>query len=228
MTVLVALNAATDPLGLLGPALAEAGLATTVWPAQDEPPPSALGGVTAIVALGGATHPDSDRSWVERERALLREAVGCGIPILGICLGAQLLAQTLGGRAYRLGRPRIGWYALAATERASLDPLAPGWRLLGHVLEWHSYAVTLPPGAVLLAGAPHALQAFRFGPSAWGIQYHLEADAPLAAAWARDYAQDLADAGVEADQLARQGERYGEDGAAHGTAIGRAFAEVLA
>ena len=210
MNVLVAVNEASDPLGLLGPPLAAAGLETTLWDAKKEPAPADVGKFAAVIALGGATNPDQDgvHPWLAAERALLRSAVARDIPVLGVCLGAQLLAQAFGGTAYRLAQPRSGWYGLEAHESSAADPLAPAWTELRHVLEWHAYGFTIPPGGVLLAGAPGAVQAFRLGRCAWGIQYHLEADLALASAWASAYPDDLRAARTDPAALSRQGERF--------------------
>jgi GMP synthase (glutamine-hydrolysing) len=229
MKVLVIRNAPTDPLGLLAPPLADRGLAAVEWRPQEAPPPAALDPFAAVIALGGATNPDEDgtRSWLAAERALLRTAVEREVPVLGVCLGAELLAQALGGRAYRLPEMRVGWYPLAAGDGAAADPLAPAWRRLRHVVEWHRYGFTLPPGGALLAGTPDAVQAFRFGPCAWGVQYHAEADRSLVREWASgDDAPDLREAGVTAAALAAAGERHGAAAEEHGTALAGAFAAV--
>ncbi len=227
MRVLVAQNATTDPIGALGPPLVDASFDLDVWHAPAETPPRDLGEYAAVVALGGSTNPDEEHAWLRAERDLLREAVRRGLPVIAVCLGAQLLSQALGGRAPRLPRTRIGWFPLTPGPATAHDPLGEAWRSLDQVLEWHTYRFTLPPGGELLAGTPDAVQAFRAGPSAWGFQYHLEADPPLLSGWTRFYHDELVAEGADPEALAEAGHRLGAGAAAHGTAVGQAFAELL-
>jgi GMP synthase (glutamine-hydrolysing) len=223
MKILVALNDVSDPIGALGPPLLDAGFELTAWtPAADPAPDPA--GFSAVIALGGSANPDEDHRYglLRVERELLGRAVASGVPVIGVCLGGQLLAQALGGRAYRMPRPRIAWSSLAAGPAAAGDPLAPAWDSLVHGLEWHAYGFTLPPGGELLVGTPDAVQAFRAGPSAWGFQYHLEADAAILGGWIRAGSHQLTSAGVDPAQLAEP-----PDATAHGHAVGRAFASVI-
>ncbi len=225
MKILVVRNAWTDPVGVLGPPLLDAGFELVEWDPRTGSSPA---GHSAVIALGGATNPDEDAPWLESERALLREAVRREIPVLAVCLGAQLLAQALGGSAPRMPRTRLGWYPVAAEHAAAGDPLGSAWRSLDHVLEWHDYRFTLPPGGELLAGTPDAVQVFRTGTCAWGFQYHLEADAALVAHWIVVCRDDLVAAGVDPAVLAADGRRLGADQAEHGRAVGHAFASVVA
>jgi GMP synthase (glutamine-hydrolysing) len=223
MKILVVLNDAEDPIGSLGPPLLDAGFELVVWRPADPPPEE----YAAVIALGGSANPDEDDRypWLRTERELLGTAVASGLPVIGVCLGAQLLAQALGGRAYRMARPRIAWSAVTTSPAAARDPLAPAWDSLDLGLEWHAYGFTPPPDAELLAGTPDAVQAFRAGPCAWGLQYHLEADAEILADWIRSGGGQLAEVGADADALVETARRPGA--AAHGDAVGRAFASVV-
>jgi GMP synthase-like glutamine amidotransferase len=127
--------------------------------------------------------------------------------VLGVCLGAQLLAAAAGGEARRAAVPEIGWYDVAITPEGESDPLlaalAPGFE----AYEWHSYECVLPQGATALAASDACLQAFRIGESAWGIQFHAEVRATDALGWIRDYATTDPDAirlGVDQEALRAQ------------------------
>lgn len=218
------LNHESDPIGALGPPLLDAGFGLTTW-RPDDPPPE-VADYAGVVALGGPPNPDEDEryAWLRVERDMLRRAVDLRLPVMGVCLGGQLLAQALGGRAYRTPRPRIGWPSLVAGPAAARDPLAPAWDTLDRGLEWHAYSFTLPPGGELLVGTADAVQAFRAGPRAWGFQYHLEADAEILAGWIRAGSRQLAAAGADPVELAETARR--PDALVHGEAIGRAFAAV--
>lgn len=145
-------------------------------------PPSVEG--DALVVLGGPMGAtDDDRApWLPSVRALLAAAVDDGVPTLGVCLGAQLLAVACGGRVERnAAGPELGYGTVdVAVGDAVLDtgPLP--------VVHWHFDAVTdLPPAATLLAsstGCP--VQAFRMGEVAWGLQFHVETTLPMVAEWA--------------------------------------------
>ncbi|SEF88308.1 GMP synthase-Glutamine amidotransferase [Actinacidiphila yanglinensis] len=145
----------------------------------------------ALVVLGGGFLPDDDERapWLARTRELAREAVEFGLPVFGICLGGQLLAQVAGGAVRgEHGRPEFGSTELTLRQEAAEDPLFAGLPVRPRAIENHVDAITeLPPGAAWLAsteGCPY--QAFRLGESAWGVQFHPEAEAERIGGWDLD------------------------------------------
>jgi GMP synthase (glutamine-hydrolysing) len=179
-----------------------------------------------VVALGGTMHPDEDATyaWLAPERALLRDAVGRGLPVIGVCLGAQLLSQALGGGVWRRPLPRVGWAPPSLTPAAGRDPLGAAWRRPDEVLFWHGVSFTLPPGAELLAGTERSVEAFRAGSCAWGFQYHLEADVALATSWADAYPEHLATAQVDRERVVEPGPLADPS---HGVAVAERFAHLV-
>ena len=166
---------------LIGSALAAAGVdVTVVRTDRGDAVPDAVDGIDGLVVMGGPTSARSDDGFPSRraEIALLRAALDAGVPTLGVCLGAQLLAAAGGGEVRAGTGLEVGWGTVALAPEAATDPLLAGIRGALPVLHWHGETFTLPPGAVLLASSdayPH--QAFRLGPAAWGLQFHLEVDA---------------------------------------------------
>jgi GMP synthase-like glutamine amidotransferase len=184
-------NDPTDDIRRLGEWLTEAGLRLDVVRAHaGDPLPADLDGYVAIVVMGGeqsAYEPRPD--WFDGVEALLRKAVRFGVPALGVCLGAQLLATAHGGTVERSpSGPEIGPALVGRRDAASEDPLFRYVPLAPDVHQWHHDEITeLPAGAVLLAAStryPH--QAFRLGEKAWGLQFHIECDTPMIASWAAD------------------------------------------
>ena len=156
-------------------------------PAERPRPPRPLEDYAALVVLGG------DQNVCEQERfpyltaeiALLRDWLASGRPVLGVCLGAQLLAEAAGGRVVRAARRELGWLDVELLPAAREDPVLGFAPAHLTALQWHSYAVEPPPGAVALARSPVCVQAFRLGP-AWGLQFHPEVDRAILDAWLGD------------------------------------------
>jgi len=122
-----------------------------------------------VVLLGGPHSVNDGPNWLQRERAWLRKRIADGTPVLGICLGSQLLADALGGRVYRLDQPETGWTRIDFADGSELD-----------VMQWHEDAFTLPPGARSLASSavsPH--QMFEVAGRHVGMQFHPEWNAAL-------------------------------------------------
>jgi GMP synthase (glutamine-hydrolysing) len=155
------------------------------WLAPQAPPPS-LDGVDAALVLGGAMNVDEEDvfPWLRPEKALLRDLLARDVPALGICLGAQLLAEVAGAQPRRASEPEIGWGTIELTPEGAADPLLGALPQRCEVFSWHSYEAPLPPGATALAENAVCLQAYRLaGARVWGLQFHPEVTATDLHAW---------------------------------------------
>ena len=194
--------------------------------------PAGADGMDGLVVMGGPMSAASDRGFPSRpaELALLADAVQAGVPTFGVCLGAQLLAAA-GGGAVRPGHggPEIGWGPVTLAAGRGDDPLFGGLPEQLTVLHWHGETFDLPPGAVHLAGNDrYANQAFRLGPAAWGVQFHLEVTAEAVGGFLAAFGADAegVDGGARRIAQATPG-ALGELGAARDLVLGR-FAALVA
>jgi GMP synthase-like glutamine amidotransferase len=112
------------------------------------------------------------------------------VPLLGLCLGGQLLAAAAGAQARRASRPEIGWHRVEVTAEGEDDPLLGPLAPSFEAFQWHSYEFPLPPGAVALAHSEVCLQACRLGERAWALQFHPEVSAADARHWIEDFRAD--------------------------------------
>ena len=146
-----------------------------------------LDGIDAIVSLGGTAHPDQDHAepWLAAELDLLEEALDIGIPILGVCLGGQLLARAAGGQIGKVETPEVARFADVGLLPDAIDDLLfAGMPRPFFGFEWHWYGFRAPPGATLLAQNESTHQAFRVQNRAWGLQFHIEVTAETLMEWA--------------------------------------------
>jgi GMP synthase-like glutamine amidotransferase len=156
----------------------------------------------ALIVMGGPMGANDDENvpWLADVKKLLADAVGRGTPVLGICLGAQLLAAAMGG-AVESGAhgPELGLGELELCDGAADDPLLRSMPIDPTTVQWHwDHIARLPDGATLLASSPaYTNQAFRLGAQAWGLQFHPEVTLPLVAQWAQDDADAMRAAGMD-------------------------------
>jgi len=167
-------------------------------------PPVEPADYDAVMTFGGAMHPDQNSryAWINEEKKLLGDLIEQGVPLLGVCLGSQLVADAAGSRSARAANPEIGWFDVELTTEGATDPLlgalAPGFT----GFQWHSYHSPLPPGAVALAQSPSALQAYRIGERCWGIQFHAEVSQSDAIAWTERFEEDPSAVAMGLDPVA--------------------------
>jgi GMP synthase (glutamine-hydrolysing) len=186
--ILVFQHVASEPLGHLDPLLRESGFRIRYVNFGREPHAEPdVRRYDGLVVLGGPMNVDqvAQHPHLRTEMAAIREAITAGKPMLGICLGAQLLAAAMGGDVRPNHVPEIGWYRLHTLQPAHDDRLFRHFERRPHyVFQWHAYTFAPPPGAVPLAWTRNCRnQAYRLGDAAWGLQFHLEADAALIGRW---------------------------------------------
>jgi GMP synthase (glutamine-hydrolysing) len=152
------------------------------------------GDADAIVVLGGAMHPDEEErhGWLRPELAYLGRQLERGTPMLGVCLGAQLIARAAGARVFRADEPEVGWLPVDVTEAGEADPVTSSLPSRFEAFQWHHYTHDLPDGAVELARSAVSLQAYRLG-RAWGVQFHPEVRAEQVESWLAEDPDDVAD-----------------------------------
>jgi GMP synthase (glutamine-hydrolysing) len=200
-----------EPAALIRTALERLELSVLTFRPDRKPLPDALGDdCSALVVMGGpfGAYEQEAHPWIVQELALLREALETGRPVLGICLGAQLLAAAGGANVYAADPPKeIGWQRIKLTADGQKDPLAkflanPVTGEPTSVFQWHGDTFDLPPGAVPLATATRfPQQAFRLGRTAYGFQFHFEVTEDLIRRWVALWRRDLQDHETTADDI---------------------------
>jgi GMP synthase (glutamine-hydrolysing) len=196
-----------------------------------QPVPKNLGGAAALVVMGGPMGVyEADRyPHLLEEQRLIESALRDGIPVLGICLGSQLLASVLGARVYPGERKEIGWFPVGLKKDAIMDPLfasVPGsfW-----ALHWHGDVFDLPADAVSLARSDLTEhQAFRFEKNVYGILFHVEANVDHVQAMATAFASDLAADGIDGDALVSSARDTDQDATAVANVVFGRFADQVA
>lgn len=185
--ILVFQHVPYEPLGTLDPLLKDAGFRIRYVNFGREPNARPeLEKYAALIVLGGPMNSDEIDRYpnLATELDLIREAVDRNMSVLGICLGAQLLAKALGGSVSRNPIREIGWYDVALTDAGAIDPVLSVFAPVQEVFQWHEDGISLPAGVVHLAASDASnVQAFRFGDHAYGFQFHLEVDSMLIERW---------------------------------------------
>jgi GMP synthase (glutamine-hydrolysing) len=187
--VLCVRNDPDDTLGITAAVLGEAGVplvrldafeAEVRWPDLEE-----IGG---LIVFGGEMNVDETERhpYLLTQRELMRLAVDAGLPVVGICLGAQMMARAFDARVYRAPVRELGFKPVRVTDMGQGDVLLRAFQTGDRVFQWHQDTFDLPAGAELLvAGDDVPNQAFRIGTRAWGVQFHFEVDADGVEAWLR-------------------------------------------
>jgi GMP synthase (glutamine-hydrolysing) len=174
---------------LFGPVVAAAGHELDEWGFDAGiSPPRPLESYDAVLVFGGAVHPDQDGlyTWLRDEVEWLSNALARRVPMLGVCLGSQLLARAAGSWVGPLEEPEIGWHEVELTEAGLADPVLSALPARFEALQWHHYQHGLPEGAVELARNVASLQGFRLGEACWGVQFHPEVTEPQLERWMAD------------------------------------------
>lgn len=182
-------HVAHEPLGTLHPLLTSAGfkLSYVNFGRHPDAQPS-LDGCHGLIVLGGPMSVnDTDRlPHLITEMKLIEAALRKNLPVLGICLGAQLIAKILGAAVYPNKEKEIGWYDVSPTDEAAGDPLLGVFRKTEKIFQWHGDTFDIPRSTLHLAfSALCAHQAFRYGTNVYGLQFHLEVDEPMIHRWLR-------------------------------------------
>jgi len=227
--VIVLQHVAPETPGAIGDALQSAGASLRfVRTYAGDPVPRDLGGAAGLLVMGGPMGVyEADRyPHLSDEMQLIEAALAHQIPVLGVCLGSQLVAATLGAPVRPSGRKEIGWHGIRLNEAARTDPLFTGVESRFVAFHWHGDIFDLPKGAVSLASsAVTEHQAFRFGDRTWGLLFHMEVNETMVRAMVDTFAQELQDAKLDGAAIVRDAPRYLPGLGAIGGKVWRRWAE---
>jgi GMP synthase-like glutamine amidotransferase len=181
----------------------------------------------AIMVFGGVMHPDQDaeHEWLAGETAFIESALGAGVPLLGVCLGAQLVARAAGARVGPAQAPEVGWHEVTLAETAGADPVLGVLPPRITAFQWHYYGFDVPEGAVELASSAAAKQAYRFRDRAWGVQFHPEVDRDMLDDWFEEGGDEL---GKPLDVVEAETDRHLPTWSEQGRALCTAFLDAAA
>src|SRR5215471_17704730 len=195
MRALVLQHVAVEGPGTLAPYLEARGWQLeTVALYEGARLPEDAQGYQAVIVMGGpmGVYDEAAYPFLHDEHRFLTRVLEQSVPLLGICLGSQLLAKALGARVYRNPQKEIGWYIVDLTPAGAADPLFAGLASPVPVFQWHGDAFDLPVGAIALASSPLcAHQAFRYGDRVYGLLFHLELTPAIIHTWMETFQDEL-------------------------------------
>jgi GMP synthase (glutamine-hydrolysing) len=174
---------------------------------NSHPIPTEIGDASGLIVMGGpmGVYEHTEYPFLRDEMRLIESALKAGVPVLGVCLGSQLLAAVLGADVTKGKRKELGWYEISLSEDASKDTLFAGVTSNFSPFHWHGDVFSLPARAVRLASSQQTFnQAFRYGRNAYGILFHLEVTAAQIGQMLVDFADELQQAGVDPREIERQ------------------------
>ncbi|MFA6320332.1 MAG: type 1 glutamine amidotransferase [Candidatus Omnitrophota bacterium] len=156
-------------------------------------PPDDLSDIKAIISMGGPmnVYEEADYPFLRDEDIFLKKAIQEEVPILGICLGAQLLAKACGAKVRKAPKKEMGWSKINLTYDGERDQFFAGLPTELEVFQWHEDTFDIPKGAVSLANSEYCCnQAFRFGKNAYGLQFHIEVTPDIIGSWINEYVKE--------------------------------------
>lgn len=151
---------------------------------------------THIIILGGPmnVYEEDKYPFLKREDIFIKESIQKGKSILGICLGAQLIAKALGAKVFKAPVKEIGWYKVSLTDDGIEDPLFSGFPSEFTVFQWHEDTFEIPYGAKrMVSSSPVTNQAFRYGKRVYGLQFHLEVTEQMIHEWLKTYEEEFSE-----------------------------------
>jgi GMP synthase (glutamine-hydrolysing) len=161
-----------------------------------------------LLVMGGPMSVNDAEPWIANELEYIRQAIDSGIPVLGVCLGSQLITKALGGEVKPGPRLEIGPHPIALTVEEDTDPVFGTFPPTLEAFQWHGEGLTLPPGAILLASSEHfPVQAFRYGERAYGLLFHLELETAGVEALCRECSGEVQKAGTTTEALMESASR---------------------
>ncbi len=197
MNVLIIRHVEVEGPGLIEDCLRKDNIPYQILDLEFNPRFPKLDGFTHIILLGGPMNVyEEDRyPFLKNEDLFIKEAIQRGKRILGVCLGAQLIAKALGAKVYKAPVKEIGWYDMTLTEEGAKDPLFSFFPKSFPAFQWHGDTFDLPSAGKLMAtSSPVRNQAFRYGENAYGLQFHLEIIETMIQEWMNEYEKEFGEA----------------------------------
>jgi len=209
--VLAVIHGSKVRSGIFGEVAADRGHELEEWSlAWGTPPPRPIDDYGAVFVFGGAMHADQDDNhpWLRDENFFIQRLLDLHHPLLGVCLGAQLIAKACHAPVGPAAEPEIGWCEVELLDDARSDPVLGALPERFDAFQWHHYTYGVPAGGVELARSAVCTQAFRLGEAAWGIQFHAEVTVGQILGWIDEAGHELS--GPPEDLIAETERRIDE------------------
>jgi GMP synthase (glutamine-hydrolysing) len=228
INVLAVIHGSNVRGGVFQDVVEEAGHRYEEWSlASGRPAPRPLEDYDAVIVFGGSMHADQDdrHPWLRDENELIQGLLERRVPLLGVCLGVQLIAKAAGSAVYPVpDGPEIGWLPVELTASADDDPVFGALPERFHAFGWHYYTYDLPAGAEELARSARCNQAYRLSETSWGIQFHAEVTLETVRSWLDD--KDDFPLDLDRDALWAETQRRIDEWNALGRSLCGSFVEV--